>query len=302
MLFRSQRVSLDTDKNCQVWALKQEKKILYILVQEIIDGKLLFQHGFWESDTMALTAQETVAHVSRQLAEKQNEMPDFIVCDESIAAHLKQLSKTPIRQPKRGEMKALLEQAQKNASLAIKRLSLEQLSVPMDIVEETRWALKLTESPTVILGVDISHLQGEDIVGAMVGFRDGKPDKKLYRHFKVRSVSQKSNDPKSIFEVVTRGLSLYLEQHNHCPQLILIDGGRAQLNFAQRALEALGLSDQVELRAIAKRNEDIYSAESRDILRLPKESKVLHLLQYIRDESHRFALSFQRKRRRANFF
>jgi excinuclease ABC subunit C len=163
---------------------------------------------------------------------------------------------------------------------------------------ELRNRLDLQEIPNVIECFDISHLSGEEIVGSMVQFRGGLPDKRNYRKFKVKSVTG-IDDFASIKEIVYRRYYRIVKEKGELPNLIVIDGGRGQLNFAMKALDELRL--KIPTIGLAKREEEIYMPNG-EILRLDKKNQGLLLLIRIRDEAHRFAIKFQRERRGKKLF
>jgi excinuclease ABC subunit C len=166
-------------------------------------------------------------------------------------------------------------------------------------------ALELPEPPLRIECYDMSHLQGTDYVGSMVVMTDGLPDKREYRRFKVH-VPQ-NDDFAAMEEVLTRRLTNYLEERakpvaergkfSYPPQLLLIDGGKGQLSTVMRVLEDLGLDDEIPVASLAKRFEEVYVPGQADPVRLPRQSEALYLLQRVRDEAHRFAISYHRQLR-----
>lgn len=162
-------------------------------------------------------------------------------------------------------------------------------------------ALKMNKPPMRIECFDISNIQGANIVGSMVAFLDGAPLKNDYRRFKVRSVAGKPNDVKAIYEVVRRRYSGALAAKMALPDLVMVDGGPAQVNFARKALAEAGHSS-LPVIGLAKREEDIYFPGKKEPLRLARRSPALQLLQRIRDEAHRFAVAFHRERRRKSVF
>lgn len=155
-------------------------------------------------------------------------------------------------------------------------------------------ALSLPQKPERIEGYDISHIQGTEIVGVMVAFEGGKPLKKDYRKFKIQRVLGQSDDCLSMQEVLERRF-LGTQKNLPCPQLILIDGGKGQLQAAQKALKNAGL--EIELAALAKKNEELFVNRQNDPIILSREHAGLKLLQRVRDEAHRFAIGFHRARR-----
>ncbi len=186
--------------------------------------------------------------------------------------------------PQRGEKRQLLDLAQKNLEIAFFRDTLKSA--------ELGAALHLPHPPTVIECFDISHLSGTAMVGSMVQFRDGKPEKSNYRRFKVRTV-EGIDDFASIAEIVTRRYKRLSEEHAPFPDLVIVDGGRGQLSAARDALAALGAAGQPVI-AIAKREEEIYTPDEDLPLRLDKKSIALRYVQEIRNEAHRFAITYNR--------
>ena len=154
---------------------------------------------------------------------------------------------------------------------------------------------------------DMSHLQGTDYVGSMVVFEDGLAKRADYRRFKVKSVPG-NDDYAAMEEVLTRRLTALREERApradarprrfaYRPNLIVVDGGRGQLHVAERAVADLGLGDEIELAALAKQFEEVYRPGSPEPVRLRRGSDALYLLQRLRDEAHRFAITFHRERR-----
>jgi excinuclease ABC subunit C len=185
--------------------------------------------------------------------------------------------------PQRGEKKKLLDLAEKNLEIAFFRDTLKGT--------ELGAALRLTVPPRVIECFDISHLSGTAMVGSMVQFRDGAPDKANYRRFRIRTV-ESIDDFAAIAEVVKRRYRRIMDEHATMPDLVIIDGGKGQLTTAREALLSLGLD--LAVIAIAKREEDVYIPSEVLPLRLDKKGIALRFLQEIRDEAHRFAVTYNR--------
>jgi excinuclease ABC subunit C len=159
-------------------------------------------------------------------------------------------------------------------------------------------ALNLPEAPRRIECFDISHIQGTDKVASMVVWEDGRMKKADYRKFIIRTV-EGNDDFASMREVVSRRYSRLQQENTPLPGLVLIDGGLGQLHAAAEALESIGVIDQ-PLASIAKREETIYVyGQESDPITLDRFSPILHLVQTIRDEAHRFAVTFHRSRRNA---
>jgi len=166
---------------------------------------------------------------------------------------------------------------------------------------ELQKALKLKNPPMRIECFDISNIQGSNIVGSMVTFLGGLPLKHDYRRFKVRSVTGKPNDVQAIYEVTKRRYTGSLTKELELPDLVVVDGGAAQVSFGKKALEEARLSS-LPIIGLAKKEEEIYFPGKRETLRLAKRAPALQLLQRMRDEAHRFAVVFHREKRRKSLF
>ena len=163
-----------------------------------------------------------------------------------------------------------------------------------------RKVLKLSEAPRVIEGVDIAHLQANQTVASVVQFIDGLPFKPGYRRYKIRTV-EGVDDFRSIHEVVSRRYKRLADQSEVFPDLLLIDGGKGQLNAATAAFDELKLP-RPTIISLAKREEEVFVPGEKESLRLSRHSFALRLLQYVRDESHRFAQHYHHILRRKSTF
>src|SRR5271157_4704426 len=201
-----------------------------------------------------------------------------------------------IHTPQRGQKKALLELVQTNAKHSFDGRFRVLKPSSKAIQEAVQDALNLPEAPARIECFDVSHIQGTDKVASMVVWEDGRMKKADYRKFIIKTVIG-NDDFASMREVVTRRYARLQQEKLPMPGLVLIDGGLGQLHAAAEALEALGISDQ-PLASIAKREEIIYVYGQEDEpVALDRFSPILHLVQSIRDEAHRFAVTFHRSRR-----
>lgn len=199
-------------------------------------------------------------------------------------------SRPQIHVPKKGEKVDLLAMAQENARLALER-KFEPARLNEAVLEGLQAFLGLSHLPRRIECFDISHGQGREVVASCVVFSEGSPDKARYRRFKM--TNEQNDDFANMFEAVTRRYRRLKEEGQDFPQLVLIDGGLGQLHAAAAALKALGLDD-LELGSLAKKEELVFRPGSSEPLRIPKSSPVLQLLQRIRDEAHRFAITYHR--------
>jgi excinuclease ABC subunit C len=198
--------------------------------------------------------------------------------------------------PQRGDKRALLDLAGTNAKQSYDQRFRVLKPNAKKIQEELQEALSLPELPKRVECFDISHIQGAETVASMVVWEDGKMKKSDYRKFIIRTV-EGVDDFASMREVVTRRYKRVQQEEKPMPSLILIDGGLGQLHAAAEALESLEIINQ-PLAAIAKREEILYVyGQEKDPIGLDHHSPVLHLIQLIRDEAHRFAVTFHRKRR-----
>ena len=207
-------------------------------------------------------------------------------------------SKVMIHVPKQGDNKKLVDMAQDNAKEALtRRLSRIQRDFDKTIgaLEELRKALGLNTVIDRMECYDISNTGGTDSVGSMVVFKEGKPAKKEYRRFKIKTV-QGSDDFASMNEVLTRRLRRALKGSDgfeELPSLIVVDGGKGQLSSAYDALASLGLED-MPLISLAKKEEEVYVVGRSEPVILERDSNALNLLTSIRDEAHRFAITYHR--------
>lgn len=203
--------------------------------------------------------------------------------------------------PKMGEKKKLLELSQKNVHF-FKRERLEQYEKLNPEIKTERVLtqmmkdLRLNQLPRHIECFDNSNFQGKYPVSAIVVFKDAKPSKKDYRHFNVKTV-EGPNDFATMEEAVYRRYKRMLEEEGSLPQLIIIDGGKGQLSSAVKSLALLGIEKQVTVIGIAKRLEEIFYPGDQYPLYLDKKSESLKIIQYLRDEAHRFGITFHRKKR-----
>lgn len=213
-----------------------------------------------------------------------------------------QLAGIEFKIPVRGDKLALLELSNKNAKeYRFNSLKQREHTNPQEfrltVLEELRKAIGLKELPTHIECFDNSNIQGTNPVASCVVFRDGEPSKKDYRKFKIKTVIG-ANDYASMKEVVNRRYARMLQEApDDLPQLVVIDGGKGQLDFAYQAICELGLQDRIFLIGLAKRLEEVIRIGDRFPLFIDRNSQALKLLQRLRDEAHRFGITFHRQLR-----
>jgi excinuclease ABC subunit C len=216
--------------------------------------------------------------------------------------------KVQILVPARGVRKHLLEMARENAEKFLRAEAVLQED-EAKLFEAIREKLHLRNFPRRIEAFDISNLQGGDAVGSLVSFEDGRPDKDRYRHFKIKTI-EGADDYGMMYEVLLRRYQKASEETG-LPDLVLLDGGRGQLNVAQEVFKELNIKE-IDLIGLAKERvvkglppsrlgktgEKIFHPHYKEPLRLEKHSPVLHFLDRIRDEAHRFAITYHKKVRK----
>ena len=219
-------------------------------------------------------------------------------------------AKVTVRRPQRGDKRQLQETVTRNAKEEFQRHRLKRSADHNSrarALNALQKALDLPEAPLRIECYDMAHIQGTDYVGSMVVMEDGLPNKTQYRRFKVKDVPG-NDDYAAMEEVLTRRLCALLDERSrpvsdrprkfaYPPQLLLVDGGRGQLNVAVRVLEELGLEGEIPVAGLAKQFEEIYVPDRDEPIRIPRTSESLYLLQTIRDEAHRFANTYHQQLR-----
>jgi excinuclease ABC subunit C len=275
--------------------------ILVMRGGQVLDRRELF----WEA-VGDITPELLLSEVVPQIYDRTTFIPKEIhlpVPIEGEEALLEWLSerkdeKVYLRMPSRGQKAERVALAMHNAELAHKRRFRGAAESPGAVALEKH--LGLMEPPRRIEGFDISHFQGGETVASMVVWEEGRMRKSEYRSFNIRDLKQ-PDDYASIRQAVERRYRRQLEEISGLPDLIMIDGGRGQLNSALAALTELGVEDN-PICSLAKREEEIYVPGLPDPLRLGRDDAGLRLLQEIRDEAHRFAVSRHRRRRSARTF
>jgi excinuclease ABC subunit C len=203
--------------------------------------------------------------------------------------------------PKLGDKKRLVELSERNAKFyRQERFKQVKITDPdrhaNRIMKQMKTDLRLSKEPRHIECFDNSNIQGSNPVAACVVFKNGKPSKKEYRHFNIKTV-EGPDDFASMEEVVHRRYKRMLDENQPLPQLIIIDGGKGQLSSALKSLEVLGLRGKIAIVGIAKRLEELYFPDDPIPLYLDKKSETLKIIQQLRNEAHRFGITFHRKKR-----
>ncbi len=264
--------------------VKEYENLLYLERKEILKEVVLFEH-------------------LKKFYQDRDDWPDTILLPFSpsnrkkLEAEITHRAKKKVQLlvPEKGKKRKLVELAERNAEIVLREKTGE--SFPL---KEAQRVLDLKTSPIRIEGFDISNIGGQESVGSLVVFENGLPRKRDYRKYKIRTV-EKPDDVASLREVLHRRYSRLLQEKKTLPDLILVDGGKGQLNAAKKTLDNLGLSE-IPVVSLAKREETIFTPLKKQGIKLERTSPVLKLLQHIRDEAHRFALSYHRLRRKKKSF
>jgi excinuclease ABC subunit C len=272
-----------------------------VAILRIRDGKLLARdHTFVERIEGEPDAAVLTAYLAGSYLPTRDRAPELLLPFEVEDRELleESLGGTTIHVPQRGPRRELVGLAEQNARHLLEELKLTSLETEeraSSPVYELGRELGLERLPRALVCFDISTTQGTDTVGSMVWFDNARPRRAEYRKFKVKTV-EGTDDFASMREVVTRYFQRRLEERKPMPDLVVIDGGKGQLAAARAALDELGLHVLPAI-SLAKRDEEVFLMGKSEPLRLARRSPALRLLQQARDEAHRFAVTYNRKRR-----
>lgn len=284
--------------NVDVLAVASDLHAGYVNYMKVVDGAVIqshtmnFRKKLEETDETLLIA--ALAEVKGGGADLARDVLVPLELDVQLEGHR-------LSVPQRGDKRKLLELSERNAKYFMLDKQKQTRFTDPDrhtrrVLEQMQRDLRLSELPQHIEGFDNSNLQGTNAVSACVVFKDGKPSKKDYRHYNVKTV-EGPDDFASMREVVYRRYKRLLEEGEPLPQLIVIDGGKGQLSASLESLDELGLRGKVAIIGIAKRLEEIYYPGDTAPLYIDKKSETLKVLQHIRNESHRFGITHHRNKR-----
>ncbi len=280
-------------------------------------GKLIGRESFTLKGTSNEEPQQIMTSFVKQFFSSSPYIPKLLLLqypveDSAVIENWlseKRKGRVTLEVPRKGKKKQLMDIVAENARQGLEQLKIKQLSVPAALstaLAEIQKEIHLTRLPSRIEGYDISNIQGTDAVGSMVVFEDGKPKTSHYRRFKIKTV-EGANDYAMLQEMLRRRFRRAGSKDNDnaawsiMPDLILIDGGKGQLNAAREVLREMGLNS-LSLASLAKENEEIFIPGISVPVVLSKSSVGLKLLQRLRDEAHRFAISyFQKVHKRRTF-
>ncbi|MFQ5832049.1 MAG: excinuclease ABC subunit UvrC [Candidatus Thorarchaeota archaeon] len=296
--------------NRDVLGISRTEQAALVEMLIVRNGRLIGQDNFYFEVDLDVTDTQVLTAFIEQFYFTIPRLPDEILLPHEIP-DMAQLGKwleepydhsVELRVPSDRRGTELVDMANKNAYRALRKILIlgeSEDEIVHEGVKELKDVLGLAQAPMHIEGFDIANIQGTDPTGSCVVFKNGAPDNKRYRMFRVR-VKETPDDYAMMQEVVYRRYMGLLEKGHLLPDLILVDGGKGQLNSALKALRDLGL-DYLNVAALAKREEILYTREFSAGLELELDSAALHLLQSIRDEAHRFAQKYHHKLREKRF-
>jgi len=284
--------------HCDVFSMEEENNYACVNFMRIVEGFVVQSFTLEIIHNMENSKEELLLRAMAEIEKRFGTLSQEVIIPFDVGLYKE---KTIFTVPLRGDKKKLLELSQKNAKISLlekqKRIELADPERHQNrILLALQKDLNLKCLPKTIECFDNSNTQGEEPVAAMVHFKNGKPDKKEYRHFIIKTVAG-PDDFATMYEVVKRRYSRLIEEEKPLPNLVIIDGGKGQLSAANRALTALGVQDKMMMIGIAERLEDIYKVGESVPLFIDKKSESQMLLQRIRDEVHRFGITHHRKRR-----
>ena len=314
-----QQMVADTNESFDVIGIEEDELEASVQVFLVRRGRVVGRSGFLLDKVLDLSPAETVSAAMEHLYgdepamgwPKMVLMPTLPDDPDLYRAWLAEMRGTNVelRVPRRGPKRQLADTVHQNAAEALTRHRLRRASdhnTRARALNELETALELPDAPLRIECYDMSHLQGTDYVGSMVVLEDGLPRKSEYRKFRIKGV-EGNDDFAAMREVLHRRLSAYLADRDlpaaergkfsYPPQLLLVDGGKGQLGVATGVLEELGLTEEIPVASLAKQFKQVYLPGRPDPVEVPRGSEALFMLQRIRDESHRFAISYHRQLR-----
>jgi excinuclease ABC subunit C len=287
-----------TIENVDVFSIATDEKNGYVNYLKIINGAIIQGHTIELKKKLEETDEELLTLAIAELRLRFGDNAKEIIVPFAPELQFEGVTYTV---PQRGEKRQLLDLSEKNVHYYRKEKIRQELLVDPErhmkrIMQQMMKDLRLKEEPIHIECFDNSNIQGTYPVAAMSVFKNGKPSKKEYRHYNIKTV-EGPDDFASMEEVVFRRYKRVLEEKLPIPQLIVVDGGKGQLSSAVRSLEKLGLSGKTGIIGIAKKLEEIYYPEDSVPMYLDKKSETLRIIQQIRDEAHRFGITHHRKKR-----
>tara|TARA_R100000935_G_scaffold58906_1_gene99481 strand:- start:48055 stop:49842 length:1788 start_codon:yes stop_codon:yes gene_type:complete len=283
--------------NVDVFTIISDEAFAYVNFLQLSHGSIIRSHTLEIKKKLDETDEDLLQLAIIEIRQRFNSHSKeiYVPFEVTLESHLK------VVVPKLGDKKKILELSERNAKF-FRQDRFKQIKIidpdrhTNRIMGQMKKDLRLSMEPRHIECFDNSNIQGSNPVAACVVFRDRKPSKKEYRHYNIKTV-EGPDDFASMEEVVFRRYKRLLEEEQSLPQLIVIDGGKGQLSSALKSLDALGLRRKIAIIGIAKRLEEIYFPEDPIPLYLDKKSESLKIIQQLRNEAHRFGITFHRNKR-----
>jgi len=283
--------------NVDVFTIISDEAFAYVNFLQLSHGSIIRSHTLEIKKKLDETDEDLLQLAIIEIRQRFNSHSKeiYVPFEVTLESHLK------VVVPKLGDKKKILELSERNAKF-FRQDRFKQIKIidpdrhTNRIMGQMKKDLRLSMEPRHIECFDNSNIQGSNPVAACVVFQDGKPSKKEYRHYNIKTV-EGPDDFASMEEVVFRRYKRLLEEEQSLPQLIVIDGGKGQLSSALKSLDALGLRRKIAIVGIAKRLEEIYFPEDPIPLYLDKKSESLKIIQQLRNEAHRFGITFHRNKR-----
>jgi len=303
----SQKIVMSDARDRDIFAMASEDDDACAVIFKIREGKVINRVHYYLDSVLHKKSNEVLEQFINQYYTRTEELPNEILVIEEIERQsviekwLSSRSDRPVKiiQAKAGEKKKLVMMCEKNARYLLEELKLQKMKarnfIP-HVVNSLQRDLRLPIPPRRIECFDISNIQGRDPVASMVCFIDGRPKKSEYRKFSIQTKST-PDDFAMMREVIYRRYTRLLNENKELPDLIVIDGGKGQLSSALSVLNELRIKDQ-SIIGLAKRLEEVFLPGLSDPQMLPKTSSSLKLLQHVRDEAHRFAITYHRQKRK----
>jgi excinuclease ABC subunit C len=286
--------------NLHVFGFLEENDKAYVHYMYVHEGTIIKTKNFILKRNLDESKEDMLAFALLNTLDENEQHAATILLPFHV--YIEPTLKLTVQVPRIGEKKNLLELAEKNTRYyKLKGQENQKPDHAARILEQMKIDLKLTELPTHIECFDNSNFQGTNAVSACVVFKNAKPSKKDYRHFNVKTVIG-ANDFDTMKEVVYRRYKRLLDENEPLPQLIVIDGGKGQLHSAMESMKALNLDHKIQVVSIAKRLEEIYYPNDSLPMYINKKSETLKVLQQLRNEAHRFGITFHRNQRSKNTF
>ncbi len=287
----------DSISNVDVFSLLDEADTAWVNYIKVVEGAVVQSHSVEVKKKLDETADEILRIAIVSLRQRlESNSPELILPFEpdDLPTGLK------VTVPQRGEKKHLLELSENNARHFKMETEKQRSLVDPErhtkrILQQLQKDLRMNVSPEVIECFDNSNFQGDYAVAAMVQFKNAKPNKSEYRHFNIKTV-EGPNDFASMEEIIERRYSRLMKEEKPLPQLIIVDGGKGQLAAAVKSLDKLGLRGKITIVGIAKRLEEIYYPGDSIPIYIDKKSESLKVIQFLRDEAHRFGITHHRKK------